>query len=297
MAFGSQHRTVHDLPGLAAFFTAQGLPNDPTMLGMDRFYAAIPEETVWSLATTAITSSLAAAGLAGGDIDTLILCGTALTGPIEETTPAIRLMMHSVGLRPTQVTGVTYGRCTSLMAGIRMACGLVAAGMDKRVLVVTSDLYRNDDERLQPFALFSDGAAACVIGSSKGEAGPSYKIRAIAAHSAPDTFDIAARIAPGMVRAVNQKLEHDSGSAIADLAAVLPSNVFQPIAFATEAQGGAPVGALFLENIAIRAHCFAADPIINLIDLEAHNPLARGDRILIGATVPGQRICAIAEVV
>jgi 3-oxoacyl-[acyl-carrier-protein] synthase-3 len=296
MAVGAQRKTVRDLPGLEAFFAAQGLPHDPMLLGMDGFHAAARGETVWSMATAAAAGSLANAGLAGGCIDTLILCGTALAGPIEQTTPALREMMRALELDPRQVAGVTYGRCTSLMAGIRMACALVAAGMDQRVLVVTADLYRSDDERLQSFALFSDGAAASVIGASKSAIGRNYRIRAIAAQAERESFDIAARIAPGMVRAVNRRLESDSGTALADLAAVLPSNVFQPVAFATEAQAGARNDALFLENIPLRAHCFAADPIINIVDREARRPFAPGDRFLFGATVPGQRICAIAEV-
>ncbi|MET8114551.1 hypothetical protein [Streptomyces prasinus] len=79
-------------------------------------------------------------------------------------------------------TGVTLNRCTNLLTGLRTAQALVAAGRHRGVLVVTTDRMTDEPQRMENFALFSDGAASALVstetegaGGYEGESGESQR--------------------------------------------------------------------------------------------------------------------------
>ncbi|MBL4558046.1 MAG: hypothetical protein JKP98_16030 [Rhodobacteraceae bacterium] len=162
-------RQAESLAGLGAFFEENGLPPDPAMLGLGAFHVA--EGPLWALAADAARAALGAVGR----IDALILCSSRFPGETADHAEGMRGLLAETGIEPSFVAGVTLNRCASFLTGIRLAASLVATGQAESCLVVTADRFTGDAERLRPFALFSDGAAACVIGAAPGD-GPAYRV-------------------------------------------------------------------------------------------------------------------------
>jgi 3-oxoacyl-[acyl-carrier-protein] synthase-3 len=230
---GDTLRQAESLAGLGAFFEENGLPPDPAMLGLGAFHVA--EGPLWALAADAARAALGAVGR----IDALILCSSRFPGETADHAEGMRGLLAETGIEPSFVAGVTLNRCASFLTGIRLAASLVATGQAESCLVVTADRFTGDAERLRPFALFSDGAAACVIGAAPGD-GPAYRVAGAGCAVDRDSMSETARIAPGMVQRANRALETVSGLSVAEHCAVLPTNVYTPIAVMAEAQGGAP---------------------------------------------------------
>ncbi|MGL4310636.1 MAG: hypothetical protein ACRCSU_09130 [Paracoccaceae bacterium] len=281
---GEKLRDADSLEGLEEFFAAQGLPPDPQMLGLGRFHEAAEDE--WELAIAAARQSLA---MAGAEVDCVILCASRFRGETADHAAGMHRLLSGLGLTPAFTAGVTMNRCASFLSGLRLAEAMVVAGQSRTCLVVTADRFTSDAERLRPFALFSDGAAACIIGASPG-AGPCYRILGSAAAVDSDAASESARISGAMVRQANAALHHVTGLSISDHAAVLPTNVYTPIVMMAEAQGGATPASLYLGNIVRRGHVFAADPLLNLVDFEAAESVATGTNLWLAATVPGLRV-------
>jgi 3-oxoacyl-[acyl-carrier-protein] synthase-3 len=285
---GARRRTAASLMGLDAFFAANGLPADLGLLGMGHFHET---DDAVHLALAAARESLASVE---GEVDAVILCGSRFLGETADHAVAMHRLLAGLGLAPAFTAGVTMNRCASFLSGLRLAEAMVRAGQARTCLAVTADRFATDAERLRPFALFSDGAAACIVGAAPGR-GSAYRIAGSAAATDPAAASETAQISGQMVRRANEALARACGHAIANHAMVLPTNVFAPLATMTEAQGGAPPAALYLDNITRRGHVFAADPLVNLVDLEAGRAVAPGTRLWLAATVPGLRVALSLE--
>lgn len=285
---GEKLRPADSLEGLEEFFAAQGLPPDPQMLGLGWFHEAAEDE--WELAVGAARQCLAVTGAdTAAKVDSVILCASRFRGETGDHAVGMHRLLSALGLTPAFTAGVTMNRCASFLSGLRLAEAMVVAGQSRTCLVVTADRFTSDAERLRPFALFSDGAAACIIGASPG-AGPCYRIQGSAGAADPDAASESARISGAMVRQANAAVHQVTGLSISDHAAVLPTNVYTPIVMMAEAQGGATPASLYLGNIARRGHVFAADPLLNLVDFEAAESIAPGTNLWLAATVPGLRV-------
>jgi 3-oxoacyl-[acyl-carrier-protein] synthase III len=57
-----------------------------------------------------------------------------------------------------------------------------------------------------------------------------------------------------------------------------------------ERQAGFTAGQLYLDNITRLGHCFAADPLINLVDRAALGHIEAGSHCMLASSVPGSRI-------
>jgi len=288
---GAHERTADSLEGLEEFFAANGLSADPGLLGMGRFHEA---EDDGELALAAARDCLGAAGTEPGDVEALILCSSRFRGETGDHAAAMHRLLTGLGLAPDFTAGVTMNRCASFLAGLRLAEAMVRAGQVRTCLAITADRFATDAERLRPFALFSDGAAACLVGAAPAS-GPCYRVAGSAAATDPAAASETARISGAMVQRANTALARISGHTIAEHARVLPTNVFTPIVMVAEAQGGATTGTLYLDNIVRRGHVFAADPLVNLVDLEASGAVVPGSRLWLAATVPGLRVALSLE--
>jgi 3-oxoacyl-[acyl-carrier-protein] synthase-3 len=71
------------------------------------------------------------------------------------------------------------------------------------------------------------------------------------------------------------------------------TNIFKPIIVMKEMQAGFTPNQLFTDNVARVGHCFAADPLINLIDRAAAGHLADDRHYILASSVPGLRIGAL----
>ncbi len=73
------------------------------------------------------------------------------------------------------------------------------------------------------------------------------------------------------------------------------ANLYKPLVVMKERQAGFSPPQLYLANIERLGHCFAADPLINLVDRMALGHVRPGSYCLLASSVPGSRIGVLLE--
>jgi alkylresorcinol/alkylpyrone synthase len=149
-------------------------------------------EAAEALFVDAASRALVSAGLAGGDVDTIVtVCSTGIATPSLEMRVAKRMSFRSDVMR-VPIFGLG---CAAGVSGLAIAAQLAEARPGRNVLFVALELctlaFRLDQltaMNIVVTALFADGAAACVLraGSDAGIG----TIEATGDHTWPDTLDI-----------------------------------------------------------------------------------------------------------
>lgn len=282
-----EHELDHsELPGLAAKAQEFGLAHNPALWGWGAVFRT--ERGLADLAVDAGVKTLRANGIDAAEVDALVLCSTHLPVPPEGHGAFLREVLTRIGLGDVPVYGIGMGRCVNLLSGVDVAVALVAAGRYRRVLVVTADKVFDEDTRITGYALFSDGAAACMVGA--GRSGDAYEVLGCASAQETASLDWSSEISSDLAKQVNEELLAPRGLATAELDAVLHANIFVPLLVMKERQAGFAPRQLDTTNTTRIGHCFAADPLINLADREAAGRVRSGGHYLLASSVPGSRI-------
>ncbi|MFG2000938.1 hypothetical protein ACGFNU_17505 [Spirillospora sp. NPDC048911] len=256
------------------------------------------EKGVPAMAVETGTATLRAAGLDPAAVDALVLCSTRLPADTRDHGDFVQTIMTGIGLEHADFAGVTLGRCVNLLAALQIAEAMVAGGRHRRVLVITADRAEAND-RVEKFALFSDGAASCLVMDARedgacagsGSGGDTvFEFAGCAAAHDIHRLGWANEIDSDLSREVNDRVLKPRGLTVEDVAGLCHSNIFRPIVTLKEMQAGFVPAQLYTGNIARIGHCFAADPIINLVDRAEAEPLPPGRHYLLAASVPGSRI-------
>lgn len=233
--------------------------------------------------------SLRSAGLAAESIDALVLCSNQIPGPAEGHGEFVANVLCGVGLGDIPAYGANLNRCVNLLAGIDIARAFVASGRYRRVLVITTDKVAAGADRMSQFALFSDGAASCVIAAEPGVR-DAYELIGCATAQEAATLEWTNQISAGLAKDVNEQLLAEPGLKLGDLAALLHGNLFTPLVVMKERQAGFSAEQIYTGNITRIGHCFAADPLINLVDRVALGHVKAGAYCMLASSVPGSRI-------
>lgn len=245
------------------------------------------------MAAESAAATLRAAGADPSSVDAAVVCSTRVPGPPEDHGRFMETFLTRAGLGDIAFYGQNLNRCVNLLAAIDTATALVAAGRHRRVLVVTADRAAREEDRMVSYALFSDGAASCLI-AAEGElpesAGSGYEVVGCATAQDRQTLGHTNEISADLARTVNDRLLAPVGMKPDDLAGLMHANIFTPIAVMKERQAGFAPEQLFTDNIARVGHCYAADPLINLTDRAARGDVVPGRHYMLAAAVPGQRI-------
>ncbi len=282
------YAAIENLTELAAQFK---LAPQPGLWGWGTIRTTKRDLASLAAETGAIT--LAAAALEPLSVDALVLCSNRIPGPAEGHGQFVAEVLSGIGLGDIPAYGVNLNRCVNLLAGIDVARAFVTAGRYRCVLVVTTDKVAQGADRMSQFALFSDGAASCVISAEPGaEPGPaaSFELLGCATAQETATLEWTNQISSDLARTVNAKLLAGSGLKLSDVGALLHANLYTPLVVMKERQAGFSSGQLYLDNISRIGHCFAADPLINLVDRAALGHLEAGGYCLLASSVPGSRI-------
>ncbi len=239
--------------------------------------------------------TLAAAGVKGDSVDALVLCSTRFPGGAECHGGFVERIAAGLDLRNPAFYGLTLHRCANLLAAVGLARTLVLAGVHGRVLVVTTDRIEPVDSRVEQYALFSDGAASCLVtaGTDEAAACDSYEIVSCASARDLTRLDWSNEISVDLARAVNLELLSGTGLRVGDLRALLHANLVTPLVVMKERQAGFTSDQMYLGNIARFGHCFAADPLINLVDRGALGHLTADDHVALAISVPGERFAVL----
>jgi 3-oxoacyl-[acyl-carrier-protein] synthase III len=288
------HSAIEDLAELAARFK---LAPQPGLWGWGTIRTT--SRGLAELAADTGRATLRAAGMAPEAIDALVLCSNRVPGPAEGHGEFVADVLTGTGLGDIPAYGVNLNRCVNLLAGIDVARAFVLSGRHARVLVITADKVAAGADRMSQFALFSDGAASCVIASGARRAPGSVSFELLGCATAQDTATLAwsNQISSDLAREVSQKLLAPVGLKPGDLAALLHANLYTPLVVMKERQAGFSAGQLYLDNITRIGHCFAADPLINLVDRIALGHLDYGGYCMLASSVPGSRIGVLLRAV
>lgn len=237
-------------------------------------------------------ATLRAAGLDPASIDAVVLCSNRIPGPAEGHGRFVQTVLTGIGLGDIPCYGQHLNRCVNLLAGLDVARALVTSGRYRRVLLITTDKVAGGADRMSQFAMFSDGAASCVLAADPGES-VSYELLGCATAQDTAALEWTSQISSDLAREVNDQLLGPPGLKLGDIAALLHANLFKPLVVMKERQAGFSADQLYLENIPRLGHCFAADPLINLVDRAG--AVGPGRYCLLASSVPGSRIGALLQ--
>jgi 3-oxoacyl-[acyl-carrier-protein] synthase-3 len=246
------------------------------------------DRSLEELAVDSGAATLRAAGVAPGDVDALMLCSTGVPGPSEGHGEFVEAVLTGIGLGDIPFYGQTLNRCVNLLAAIDVARAFVLSGRYRRVLVITTDRVTDEAARMSNFALFSDGAASCLVSADAGEGG--HEILACATAQDAATLEWSNELSSDLAREVNGRLLDPLGMKLGDVDTLMHANIFKPLVVMKERQAGFTPAQLHIDNIARIGHCFAADPMINLVDRTALGHVRPGRLSILASSVPGSRI-------
>ncbi len=282
--FEVDHTDIANLAELAAVFN---LAMDARLWGWGRIRTSRRE--LEDLAADAGAAAVRAAGLSAASIDALVLCSNRIPGPAESHGKFVASVLSAIGLGDIPAYGVNLNRCVNMLAGLDVASAFVASGRHRTVLVISTDKVADGADRMSQFALFSDGAAACVVAADAGEDG-GYELLGCATAQDTATLDWTNQISSDLSRVVNDRLLNPLGLGLGDIAALMHANLYTPLVVMKERQAGFSMQQLYLENIGRVGHCFAADPLINLVDRAVLGHVGAGSHCMLASSVPGSRI-------
>lgn len=279
----ADHTTIPNLADLAAQYR---IPANAQLWGWGTI-----RRTARDLEDLAVDSGLAtlrAAGVQPSEVDALMVCSTLIPGPSEGHGTFVERVLTGIGLGDIPFYGQTLNRCVNLLAALDTAAAFVAAGRYRRILVVTTDKVMDEYARMSSFALFSDGAASALV--SAEPAADAYQLLACASAQEAASLEWSHEISSDLARQVNDSLLSPLGMKPGDVAGLLHANIFKPLVAMKERQAGFTPDQLYLDNITRVAHCFAADPLINLADRAALGQITEGGHYVLASSVPGSRI-------
>lgn len=283
----ADHSTIADLPARARAF---GMREQAELWGWGTIRRT--ERSLEELAIDSGRATLGDAAVDRCDVDGLVLCSTRFPGGPETHGRFVRAIMTGLGLDDVAFTGITLNRCTNMLAALQTAEALVVSGRRACVLVVTTDRVVDETTRMERFALFSDGAASCVVTGGRGGHGD-YEVVACAAAQDTRELDWQHEISAALSRRVNDSMLGALRITLGDVAGLMHANLYRPLVVLKERQAGFSAAQLYTDNIARFGHCFAADPVINLVDREAAGAVRDGHYYMLASSVPGSRMAVL----
>jgi 3-oxoacyl-[acyl-carrier-protein] synthase III len=280
------------IPDLTTRARELGLAPQPELWGWRSFRRT--RRGTDQLAAATGRATLRRAALDPSAVDALVLCSTKFPGGAETHGRFVESVMSGLGLHSAAFIGVTLNRCTNLLAGIDVADSMIRSGRHNRVLVVTTDRIEDETTRMQPFALFSDGAASCLVAAEPGTA-DAYEVLCCASAQDTSSLDWSHEISSDLAKEVNDVIAKSTGVTIAEIDSLVHSNLFIPLVVAKERQAGFSPAQLDTRNVTRIGHCFAADPLVNLVDRAAAGQVQPGGHYLLAVSVPGSRLGVLAR--
>jgi 3-oxoacyl-[acyl-carrier-protein] synthase III len=204
-----------------------------------------------------------------------------------------KTILGQLGLINCVPAFVSLQQCASSLAALNYGCRLFGDAKVNNVIVVTFDLVVNDADRIQPFALFGDAVASCMISRDdvEGLALLSYAVNVdFAGILQSSNFESRKRVA---AVTLEEALE-GSGARLEDIEKLFSTNVYKPLALFNANVCGIRRHQLYVDSLRDWAHCGNCDWMLNLIHYKEHGGgIARGKKYLVQSSAPGIFSCAL----
>lgn len=285
-ALGETEVAFGEIEGLYARAEEFGLMPEPGLWGWGSVFRT--ERGLAAMAVESALATLGGTGVAASEVDAAVICCTNLDEAPRSHGRFIGDILAGAGLGDIPFYGLNFNRCVNLLAALEVAGSLVAVGRYRRVLVVTTDRAMCEADRLVNYALFSDGAASVLVSADEVTNG-GFELLACATAQDVGSLDWTSEISADLAGRVNDRLLEPVGMKLGDVAGLMHSNIFKPLVVMKERLAGFTSEQIWTGNISRVGHCFAADPLINLVDRAAAGHIRPGGYYMLAASVPGSR--------
>jgi 3-oxoacyl-[acyl-carrier-protein] synthase III len=293
---------------LSAFGSALGEPRELADLAdeigqpeVDRLTSAglgqyrLSQQPPWRLAAAAVRDTLQA-GPPGVEIDLVVyVTDTYWRDDFYARDPA--RFLAEVGLRRAQLVGIGLNGCANASQALRTAAAYLRAGAARRALVVCTDVGRSGARLLSSGgSVLSDGAASCLVSIEPPTRGYRLLGATVAAEPAladadpmHDVLMILKATADGIRRAAADLREQTKLDGN-DYHHLVMNNYSRAVLATFAGLVEVPFARTVTDMLASVAHCFSADPFINLAHLLDSGRAAPAQPVLVldsGQTVWG----------
>lgn len=287
--FGSTDRHFDSIANLDALIEARKIPMGLAAMGCENFgqITAPPEVAI----KACIARTLERSGHAASEIDQLIFA-TSDNHLHQIGDTFARSIMIDLGLDRATPSLVGLQQCVGSLTAVDRAARLVDTGAAALVLVVAFDIVDDDDQRVQPFALFGDAVTTCLVGADRsGELCWQAHRTGLDPAGLRGEDDFASR--KSTADAAIKGALGDAGIAIGDIKASFSTNFFKPIALFNANISGIASAKLAVPTMKLRGHCGNCDWMMNLEAYCDAETLVPGDPFLAQAFAPGFSACAV----
>jgi 3-oxoacyl-[acyl-carrier-protein] synthase-3 len=254
---------VDALPNRRERLAAHDMPDMKQLWGWDRCRRSSGD----ALGLAAQSALRTLADTDPASIDALIVCSGERCNYFEQN-HRIAALAQVLGLRQFQSHWLGGAGCVTLFAAVRLARSLVQTDAAQRVLVVTVDRVDDDSQRFQRFGVLSDGACSFVL-HAQPQADFALLDAVVLSSSTTLSRSDDFKAKCDLIHAALERFGGAQGFDFERVGAFFGPNVFLPI---QELELSLlPIdGALAQQDNTMRyGHCYAADPMINLVDYHA----------------------------
>lgn len=280
---GELELEVDGIEGRKELLADYGMPDIKDLWGW-QFYRKTQKRSV-DMAYDTAAGTIARSGVAAGEIDALFVC---CSDPLNYYAQNAFLAELSgrLGLGSNFSSWIGGAGCVSLFSAIRLAAALVGEGAVRHVLIVTVDRIANETSRFQRYGVLSDGACSLLVTDATQA---DYAIVGVKVMSSPASlanggvdFQEKCQLIDAVFADLKAATDFDTTDA-----AVFGTNVFVPV---QELELSVmPVDSLlaYQKNVLRYGHCYASDPLINLIDFYAESGNEKVSRSIMASTAHG----------
>lgn len=220
------------------------------------------------------------------------------TGPASRD--ALGALVRELGLDARSVA-VSNLNCATGVFAVGLAGRLLASlGPDEQVLLLCGDkAFSPAVQHMRGTTIMADGVSATVVG--RGGAG--HEVLDVTRDVRPEFYQ-GVKMQPGLASSYAAQYSEilagtiarsvrNAGLDLDDVRLVLPHNV-NVVSWARTADAlGVERDRIYLDNVAVTSHCYAADPFINLAGLAGTDRLADGDHFVLAAAGMGGSFAAL----
>jgi 3-oxoacyl-[acyl-carrier-protein] synthase III len=272
------------IPEFDVLWQSMGAGNDFGAMGCRRFTKM--SRPVEEYVVDCVTRTIRDHGIEPQAVDHIVFSTMDCTLRLVRDDFAARVL-DALGMVGCVPVVLSYRQCCGSQAALSYGCQLFADAAVENVVVVAFDFNAEDQDRIQPFALFGDAVATCMLSR-----GPGKGFRLAAASVGVDSAGVMGRDSVAsrqqVAASVLSEVYRDAGIAADAVQQVFPSNLFQPLVLFNAASVGIPASKLhFNETLQRYGHCGNADWMMNLADYCTSTGVNDGETYLALASAPG----------
>ena len=275
---GGLQRHVSSIKDLDKICARLKLPNQFAMLGSDTFYQS--NRPVLDMISDCVGRTIAESGVNTNDVDLIIFASSYLSGLPSSITSStdIAKMLSKNGLKRALPFSISLHQCASGLAALDIACNYIKCGKARNVIIVVSEILSEENERVQPHALYSDAVVSLLVTREQdGIEVVNYKNELdILGWNNEGTFETRKKVVSSSFQSVLDQQE----ISIKDVKQIFSTNFFRPITNHYANMVGIEERKIYSKCSTAHGHCGGCDPFINFHQAFGEGILAQGDYVI-----------------